>query len=156
MAMEFRADLDLGNPEINKRIAHQAVIGSIAVSESPYDSGIRVDLPPEAKVTLEPSNNDYGYRLKISDEMISMVHRANSETDEEKVVDALRAEGRRLALAHPDLDPDTFLILAQSNLQLPHPERDIVPYDYASELYKSFKDTREQSLQASRVAEGEY
>lgn len=156
MAMEFRADLDSGNPEIHKRIAHQAVVGSIAISESPYDSGVRIDLPPETKVTLEPSNNDYGYRLKISDEMISMVHRASSEADEKEVVDALGAEGRRLALAHPDLDPDTFLILAQSNLQLPHPERDIVSYDYASELYKSFKDTREQSLQASRVAEGEY
>ena len=156
MAMEFRANLDSRNPEINKRIAHQAVIGSIAISESPYDSGARVNLPPETKVTLEPSNNDYGYGLKISDEMVSMIHRANGETDEKEVVNALRAEGRRLALAHPDLDPDTFLILAQSNLQLPHPERDIVPYDYASELYKSFKDTREQSLQASRVAEGEY
>lgn len=156
MAMEFRADLDSRNPEINKRIAHQAVVGSIAISESPYDSGIRVDLPPETKVTLEPSNNDYGYRLKISDEMISMVHRANSETDEKEVVDALRAEGRRLALVHPDLDPDTFLILAQSNLQLPHPERDIILYDYASELYKSFKDASEQSLQAGEVAKGEY
>ena len=156
MAMEFRADLDLGNPEINKRIAYQAVVGSIAISESPYDSGVRIDLPPETKVTLESSDNDYGYRLKLSDEMISMVHRASSEADEEEVVDALRAEGRRLALAHPDLDPDTFLILAQSNLQLPHPERDIVPYDYASELYKSFKDARGQSLQTSKGTEGEY
>ena len=77
MAMEFRADLDLGNPKLDKRIAHQAVVGSIAISESPYDGGVRVDLPPETKVTLEPSNNDYGYGLEVSDEIISIVHRAS-------------------------------------------------------------------------------
>lgn len=70
MAMEFRADLDLGNPEINKRIAHQAVVGSIAISESPYDSGVRIDLPPETKVTLESSDNDYGDGLKADEEKV--------------------------------------------------------------------------------------
>ena len=70
MAMEFRADLDLGNPEIDKRIAHQAVVGSIAISESPYDSGVRIDLPPETKVTLESSDNDYGNGLKVDKEEV--------------------------------------------------------------------------------------